>query len=90
MKFELSTENFCQILALGEDMYKDGYKNITNIDYSKTVIDNMKERCGDTPGMTCKYIIEINDQKKGNRRTDTDNFFLFRARNGYQGFEVWQ
>jgi hypothetical protein len=42
------------LLALGEDMYDDGYKNITNIDYSKTVIDNMKERCADKPEMTCK------------------------------------
>jgi hypothetical protein len=35
-------------------MYDDGYKNITNIDYSKTVIDNMKIRCADKPEMTCK------------------------------------
>lgn len=35
-------------------MYKDGYKNIVNIDYSKTVIDNMKIRCVDMPEMTCK------------------------------------
>ena len=37
-------------------MYNDGYKNITNIDYSKTVIDNMKERCTDKPEMSCKYM----------------------------------
>lgn len=35
-------------------MYADGYKNITNIDYSKTVIENMKLRCSDKPEMTCK------------------------------------
>lgn len=35
-------------------MYKDGYKNITNIDYSKIVIDNMAERCKDMPEMKCK------------------------------------
>lgn len=40
--------------ALGEDMYKDGYKNITNIDYSKIVINNMAERCKDMPEMKCK------------------------------------
>ena len=48
-------------------MYKDGYKNITNIDYSKTVIDNMKERCIDMPEMKCKetksYPIIINYSK---------------------------
>lgn len=35
-------------------MYKDGYKNITNIDYSATVIENMKKRCADMPEMKCK------------------------------------
>lgn len=44
------------MIALGEDMYDDGYKNITNIDYSKTVIDNMKVRCADKPEMTCTFI----------------------------------
>lgn len=36
-------------------MYNDGYKNIVNIDYSKTVIEHMKERCADKPEMSCKY-----------------------------------
>lgn len=43
------------MLALGEDMYDDGYKNITNIDYSSTVIKQMEERCSDRPEMRCKY-----------------------------------
>ncbi|KAI8141340.1 S-adenosyl-L-methionine-dependent methyltransferase [Fennellomyces sp. T-0311] len=41
----------CGNSTLGEDMYKDGYKNITNIDYSKTVIENMRTRCADMPEM---------------------------------------
>lgn len=36
-------------------MYNDGYKNIVNIDYSKTVIEHMKERCADKPEMSCNY-----------------------------------
>ena len=31
------------IIGLAEDMCKDGYPNITNIDFSPTVIGNMKE-----------------------------------------------
>ncbi|KAI7872481.1 S-adenosyl-L-methionine-dependent methyltransferase [Spinellus fusiger] len=41
----------CGNSTLGEDMYNDGYKNITNIDYSKTVIDTMKKRCAHQPEM---------------------------------------
>ncbi|CAO3671229.1 unnamed protein product [Umbelopsis vinacea] len=37
----------CGNSTLGEDMYDDGYKNITNIDYSSTVIKQMEERCSD-------------------------------------------
>ncbi|SAL96635.1 hypothetical protein [Absidia glauca] len=59
----------CGNSTLGEDMYKDGYRNITNIDYSKTVIDNMKERCGDTPGMTWLEM-DIRDLKFDNASYD--------------------
>jgi hypothetical protein len=41
-------------LALSEDMYDDGYHNIVNIDFSKTVIQNMAEKCKDRVGMECK------------------------------------
>ncbi|KAF7723564.1 hypothetical protein EC973_001853 [Apophysomyces ossiformis] len=41
----------CGNSTLGEDMYNDGYKNITNIDYSATVIENMKQRCSHQPEM---------------------------------------
>ncbi|KAI7848851.1 S-adenosyl-L-methionine-dependent methyltransferase [Circinella umbellata] len=59
----------CGNSTLGEDMYKDGYKNITNIDYSKTVIDNMKERCIDMPEM--KWLeMDIRDLKFDNESFD--------------------
>jgi hypothetical protein len=38
-------------------MYADGYKYITNIDYSKTVIENMKARCADKPEIECKHTL---------------------------------
>ncbi|ORX49492.1 S-adenosyl-L-methionine-dependent methyltransferase [Hesseltinella vesiculosa] len=58
----------CGNSTLGEDMYRDGYKNITNIDYSKTVVDNMKDRCADMPEMTWLEM-DIRDLK-----FDTESF----------------
>ncbi|KAG2186614.1 hypothetical protein INT44_002838 [Umbelopsis vinacea] len=52
----------CGNSTLGEDMYDDGYKNITNIDYSATVIKQMAERCVDRPEM--KWLeMDIRDLK---------------------------
>ncbi|GAB5589104.1 hypothetical protein Unana1_04004 [Umbelopsis nana] len=52
----------CGNSTLGEDMYDDGYKNITNIDYSCTVIKQMAERCSDRPEM--KWLeMDIRDLK---------------------------
>ncbi|KAL9658462.1 hypothetical protein ABK040_006004 [Willaertia magna] len=34
----------CGNSTLSNDLYEDGYKNITNIDYSATVIEKMKEK----------------------------------------------
>ncbi|GES86083.1 S-adenosyl-L-methionine-dependent methyltransferase [Rhizophagus clarus] len=42
----------CGNSTLSEDMYDDGYHNITNIDFSETVIENMRIRCKDRTGMT--------------------------------------
>lgn len=39
-------------------MYDDGYHNITNIDFSETVIENMRLRCKDRTGMTCKPLMK--------------------------------
>lgn len=53
----------------GEDMYRDGYKNIVNIDFSETVIKNMKERCYNMPEM--KWIkMNIKDLKFDNESFD--------------------
>jgi len=48
---ELIPDKSAQILVLGcgnsrlsEDMYDDGYKSITNVDYSSVVIDQMQRR----------------------------------------------
>ncbi|KAK3814152.1 MAG: S-adenosyl-L-methionine-dependent methyltransferase [Benniella sp.] len=41
----------CGNSTLSEDMYDDGYHNIVNIDFSKTVIENMAEKCKDRVGM---------------------------------------
>lgn len=37
----------CGNSSLSEDMYRDGYKNIVNIDFSAVVIENMKRKCKD-------------------------------------------
>ncbi|KAG1442304.1 hypothetical protein G6F56_011119 [Rhizopus delemar] len=59
----------CGNSTLGEDMYLDGYKNITNIDYSKTVIENMKLRCSDKVEMTWLEM-DIRDLKFDNESFD--------------------
>ena len=35
----------CGNSALSEQLYKDGYRNIVNIDFSPVVIENMKQKC---------------------------------------------
>lgn len=42
-------------------MYDDGYHNIVNIDFSKTVIENMTIKCQDRVGMECKEGSDKND-----------------------------
>ncbi|CAO3645521.1 unnamed protein product [Mucor fragilis] len=59
----------CGNSTLGEDMYNDGYKNIVNIDYSKTVIEHMKERCADKPEMSWLEM-DIRDLKFDNESFD--------------------
>ena len=41
----------CGNSMLSADMYKDGYKNIVNIDFSPVVIENMKRKCQALIGM---------------------------------------
>ena len=55
-------------LALSEDMYDDGYHNIVNIDFSKTVIENMTEKCKDRVGMECKETALNHSSSKEDKR----------------------
>lgn len=41
----------CGNSMLSADMYKDGYRNIVNIDFSPVVIENMKRKCQALIGM---------------------------------------
>ena len=41
----------CGNSLLGPDLYSLGYHNITNIDYSSTVIESMKLQLKDIPGL---------------------------------------
>ena len=48
-------------LALSEDMYKEGYKNITNIDWSIVCISYMQTKYEERldPSFTCKIYIYL-------------------------------
>ena len=48
--------NFAYALELSEDMYKDGYQTVTNIDVSPTVIKQMQEHYKESiPSMKCTF-----------------------------------
>ena len=57
-----------KFLEFSEDMYKAGYENIWNIDYSQNVISMMKERCSSMPKMKWD-VMDVTDIKY------EDNFF---------------
>lgn len=40
-------------IDLSEDLYRDGYNDITSNDYSSVVINKMKEKCVEKTGMKC-------------------------------------
>jgi SAM-dependent methyltransferase len=46
----------CGNALISQEMYDDGYQNITNIDISQVVIDDMKERNVDRPNMTWEVM----------------------------------
>jgi len=50
----------CGNSRLSEDMHKDGFKNITNIDISNAVIKAMEQKSKDHEGMTYKTIDATN------------------------------
>lgn len=45
----------CGNSRLSEEMYEDGYTDITNIDISRVVIDQMAERTRAMEGMSCTW-----------------------------------
>ena len=47
---------FWMVAGLSSDMYEDGITNITNIDVSKVVIEDMKKRCVAMEEMTCAAL----------------------------------
>lgn len=44
-------------LALSEDLYRDGYENIVNVDFSESVIRMMRERCREMAHMECRSAV---------------------------------
>ena len=44
---------------LGEDLYKDGFRNIHNIDFSPTVIEWLKETVKGREGLVCLFCISL-------------------------------
>ena len=41
--------------VISEDMVKDGYENIVNIDISQVVIDAMTQKYKDMPQLICNF-----------------------------------
>lgn len=52
----------CGNSSLSEDMYRDGFHSITNVDYSAIVIENMKNRSAETRSMQW-LVMDIKDLK---------------------------
>ncbi|KXJ26006.1 EEF1A lysine methyltransferase 4 [Exaiptasia diaphana] len=46
----------CGNSSLSEDMYRDGYINIVNIDFSPVVIENMRKKCQDMIDMEWRIM----------------------------------
>lgn len=52
----------CGNSSLSEDMYRDGFHNITNVDYSTVVVENMKNRSEEARSMQW-LVMDIKDLK---------------------------
>ncbi|CAG8660092.1 9461_t:CDS:2 [Funneliformis caledonium] len=50
----------CGNSTLSEDMYDVGYHHITNVDFSETVIENMRFRCKDRTEMSW-IVMDVRD-----------------------------
>lgn len=48
----------CGNSRLSEDMYEDGFKRITNIDFSPVVISAMKEKTKGKDGLACRLVCD--------------------------------
>ncbi|KAL8437842.1 hypothetical protein Efla_000962 [Eimeria flavescens] len=53
----------CGTSTMSENMWDDGYRNITNIDFSPQCISLMQKRCADKPGMTF-MVLDVLDLKE--------------------------
>lgn len=60
--FHAFTHPGCGNSSLSEDMYRDGYHSITNIDYSSVVVDNMKNRSAEARSMQW-LVMDIKELK---------------------------
>ena len=54
---------------ISQEMYDDGYKNITNIDISSVVIENMKEKNTERPEMTWE-VMDVTNLSYSNETFD--------------------
>lgn len=59
----------CGNSKLSEDMYRDGFRCITNIDYSEVVIENMKDRSPEARSMQW-IVMDMTDLKFPNGSFD--------------------
>lgn len=49
----------CGTSDLGAQLYKDGYHYITNVDFSKTLIDHMRDKHQQYDEMDCKFVLSL-------------------------------
>ncbi|KAL8275215.1 hypothetical protein Esti_000887 [Eimeria stiedai] len=60
----------CGTSTMSENMWDDGYKNITNIDFSPQCISLMQKRCADKAGMTFMVLNVLDLQELSGQTFD--------------------